>query len=347
MNSWPGLLAAALAMLLSTPARQPLDATAYLSEQFGISSGEIARVQARRAVVRSLDVDDGREVATVGAIQLRASADRYIERLRDIAAFKRSEDVVQIGVFSASPSATEAGLLTLPPNDRESLAQCRPGRCKVQLPAAEIDRIRDGVRWRSPHAADDANRLFRDFLAALAADYRRRGDAALPDYADTARRSSAAAEFAALIESPPAVLRRYATLHDHLRNFPGRADDRIEDVLYWSKEKLGPAEVVTLTHLAIQRVDGALPVRYVAASRQLYSTHYFDASLGLTILLSDAANDVTYLVYLNRSRVDVFGGMLGRLKRSLVASRLRGTLERSLFMARDAIERPISTPGGA
>jgi hypothetical protein len=81
-------------------------------------------------------------------------------------------------------------------------------------------------------------------------------------------------------------------------------------------------------------------VSFVAASRQLYATHYFDSSLGLTILLTDAGQArSTVLVYVNRTRVDVFGGLLGRMKRSLVASRLHGTVERSLLAARDLIER--------
>jgi hypothetical protein len=37
--------------------------------------------------------------------------------------------------------------------------------------------------------------------------------------------------------------------------------------------------------------------------------------------------------------VDVFGGLLGRMKRSLVASRLRGTMQESLLAARDIVER--------
>ena len=60
--------------------------------------------------------------------------------------------------------------------------------------------------------------------------------------------------------------------------------------------------------------------------------HYYDASLGLTVLVPDrgAATPTTYVVYLNRSRIDLFDGMFGSVARRLVAGRAKGLVAEQL-----------------
>lgn len=309
----------------------------YLSAQFGFSERDLSKLRSGRAVVRTLSTSDGREIASLGAIVINAGPNAYIDRLRDIADFKKGGSVLQIGVYSSSPTVADAQGLTLPDSDIRELAKCRPGRCKVQIPGDAIERLARDAREGS---AEDANRAFRRELATMVAAYLTSGPSGLPIYADTSSPTDTSDEFLRLVQSEPAILKRYGTLYRHFEAFP-KQEDSIADIVYWSKEKLGPAEVVSVTHLAIQSMDEALaPVRFVAASRQLYSTHYFDASLGVTLLLAEGAvPQSTVLVYANRSRADVFGGLFGRVKRGMVASRLRGTLEESLMTARGIVER--------
>ena len=67
------------------------------------------------------------------------------------------------------------------------------------------------------------------------------------------------------------------------------------------------------------------PVAYAIGSKQIYAMHYFDASLGLTLLVPDrtASSSAIYVVYLNRSRIDLFDGLLGGIARRLVAGRAK------------------------
>jgi hypothetical protein len=66
-------------------------------------------------------------------------------------------------------------------------------------------------------------------------------------------------------------------------------------------------------------------VAYAIGSKQIYAMHYYDASLGLTLLVPDrtVASPATYVVYLNRSRIDLFDGMFGGVARRIVAGRAR------------------------
>jgi hypothetical protein len=67
-------------------------------------------------------------------------------------------------------------------------------------------------------------------------------------------------------------------------------------------------------------------VAYAIGSKQIYAMHYYDASLGLTLLIPDRAapSAATYVVYLNRSRIDLFDGLFGGVVRRVVAGRARG-----------------------
>lgn len=88
--------------------------------------------------------------------------------------------------------------------------------------------------------------------------------------------------------------------------------------------------------MVVGKGRAASPADYVISSRQLYASHYFDASLGLTVLARDESGSV--LAYLNRSRVDAFGGG-GGITRRIVRSRARGALIDSFAELRDRLQR--------
>ena len=310
----------------------------FLSESFGLSRADWMAVRDGRAVVRSLASADHREISSLGVIRVDVTPEDYIEQLRDIAVFKRSDSVSQIGTFGLPPALRDVEGLTLPDGDRHDLAKCRRGRCDVQLPAEAIERIARVVDWNTPLEADQANAAFRAEIVRIATNYLELGEGGMPLYHDRPVTTSTAVEFRAMIWDEPALLHEFDSLSEHLRRFP-RPTAGVEDLLYWSREKVGRAEVISITHLAIQALGDRSPVAFIAASRQVYSTHYFDASLGLTLLLSEPAlPGSTVVVYANRSRADVFGGLLGPLKRSIAASRSRAAIEKFLSAVRRRVE---------
>jgi len=162
-------------------------------------------------------------------------------------------------------------------------------------------------------------------------------------YVDDDHPVSVAAEFRAMVDAQPAILNRFPTLDRHMRRYPEASPDT-DDILYWSKEKLGPEVVVSVTHLAVARLAGSEPARFAAASRQIYGSQYFDASLGITMVLEDAARPAgSYLVYVNRSRLDALGGFFGPMKRLIVRSRTRSAMSKTLLEVRDLVERRFAS----
>ena len=310
---------------------------AFLTSEFGVSRSDLLEVGRRRPVGRTLPTADNREVATLGMVHLRAPAGFYVDQLRDVVAFKRSEAVQQIGTFGTPARLEDVAGLTIPDDQLERLRHCRLHDCNLQLSAAAIDRFSRDVDWSGRHAADQANRVMRQVLVDLVNEYRRSGSAALMEYNDRREPVAAARAFESMLADRPVVLQRFPALHRHVLDFPSSRAGGVEDVIYWSREKMGPAVIITVTHMAsgsLATPAGALAV----ASRQLYGSQYFDASLGLTLLIPDSPTSA-YLLYINRSRLDVLGGLLGTLKRPIVRSRTRSAVADHLVRARDMVER--------
>ena len=342
------LMGASAAGVTRPPAGTSAAVRAFLADNFGLDAGAIRALDSRHPIARSLDTTDDREIATLGVIRIDVPPAFYAAHLRDIVGFKRNEAVLQIGAFGTPARPSDLAGLTLERSDVDQLADCRPGSCKVQLSDDAIRRFASEVPWHTPGAESAANRLMRDVLAGMVNHYRESGDRALMVYADGDKPLSLSDEFRRMIASRPAVLDRFPPLARHLAGYPGDAGDGVDDILYWSKEKVGPRVVVSVTHLAIAPLTGAGPAAFAVASKQLYGTHYFDASLGVTVLLADqsAGAGTTCLVYVNRSRIDALGGLFGGLKRVIVRSHARSTMAESLMDARDRVEASAAKAPG-
>jgi len=315
----------------------------FLTANFRLRAAELRELAENRPISRTLETSDAREIATLGAIRIRVPAAFYIEQLRDVVSFKKSDSVPQIGTFGTPARLEDIRELTLDARDIEALGRCRTGACGVQLSSDALRQFQEEVSWRSPDPAMAANRIMRGVLVDMVNAYRALGDAALMTYVDAKQPVSVAGEFHAMVGSRPSMLERFPLLHQHMQQFPRTAVRDVQDIMYWSKEQLGPRGVVSVTHLAIARLPDSAPAMYAVASRQIYGAHYFDASLGLTVLLRDEAGHAnsSYLLYMNRSRLDALGGLLGGLKSSLVRSRARPAMSNSLIEARDRVEKTL------
>jgi hypothetical protein len=314
----------------------------FLADRLPVSASDLREVKRGQPVVRTLEAPDGREVATVGMVAVGVPARFYMEQLRDIAFLKNaSRAVLAVGTFATPATIDDLTGLSLDPGELNNLQRCRLHACNVQLSGEGIELIRHRVDASGGDAPIVADRAFRKILIDLVNRYRERGDAALMTYADSERPTSVAAEFRAMVGSGPAILPQLPPLYRHLSSFPRRPSS-VDDILYWSKEKLGPAVVVTVTHLAIAQLSDGRFDAFAAASKQIYGSRYFDSSLGITVVVDAGARQErprSLLVYVNRSRIDALGGFWGVLKRAVVRARTRSSMRDSLSEVRTIVER--------
>ena len=164
------------------------------------------------------------------------------------------------------------------------------------------------------------------------------------EYAGTSEPLNVGREFASLVDADTSTWTHVPRLRRHLLEYPAGADNTSSGFNYWSKERVHHRPVIGITHVVIVAGEQPSPVTYAIGSKQIYATHYFDASLGVTLLLRDTAapSPATYVVYLNRTRIDLFDGLFGGVARRIVAGRARSLVAEQLARLQRTLTPEVS-----
>lgn len=338
----------ALIPLVAAPGASTSDpARTFLMKAFSLSAAEIGQIDRGEVLSRTLDVKNRRELATLGIVRIKTTPSTYVERLADIATFKRTDGVLQIGTFSSLPQPTDVASLTIDELELKRLRECRMEDCEVRLSAQDIERFRSEIDWHAADASHQASLLVQQLLVNYVARYRHNGTAATMEYADRVPRLNVGREFASLVDADTIMSDYAPRLRRHLLEYPTSSAEKITDLVYWSKELVRGRPVISVTHVATAAAVDDSPVAYAIGSKQIYAMHYYDASLGLTLLVPDRtpATPATYVVYLNRSRIDLFDGLFGGVARRMVAGKARGLVAEQLqrlqrVLAADSSQEP-------
>ncbi|HVF23118.1 MAG TPA: hypothetical protein VM941_08590, partial [Pyrinomonadaceae bacterium] len=155
-----------------------------LREKVAFDETDFAALQRGETIVTLAPVQDKREIAVAGLINLRANADEFLRSYRDSLTRKNNAAVLEVGKFSSSPAVADLENLTLEAKDVEDLKNCVVGNCELKLSAAMIGRFAREVNWQAPDYAQQATQLYKTMLLEYVKDYSSRGDAALIAYND-------------------------------------------------------------------------------------------------------------------------------------------------------------------
>jgi hypothetical protein len=275
-------------------------------------------------VTKQLPADAKADVAVFGAVRIAASPERYVERFRDIATFRRSRTVTEIGKFSDTPDIRDVRGLTLNDQDFEAAKKCRPGKCDLKLARSAIERMHAGIDWRGPEARTRAAEVLRQMLVDFVVTYRHGGARELATYLDKEHPIDASKEFGLLLESARYLISYFPEFHRYISSYPSEKLEGAEDFFYWIKENSGPKPTVSVYHVSAWR-DPRGPV--LIASKQIYASHFVRVGLDLVALVppSPGAADF-YLLNLYRGRIDPPGGLVG----GALIGKIRGSVENNL-----------------
>jgi hypothetical protein len=320
-----------------------------LTKSLQFSSSDVTSVGRGSTVVKMLQAGESREVPVVGAIWCDVPLAFFLARARDIVAFKRVDEVKQIGVVGVPATPDDLAGMTLETQDIEDLRRCTLGECKVKLDETALQKFRHEIGWTTPQATDQANRLAREVIAQYVAAYQQVGNAGLIEYRDRETRVRVA-------EGTQALLNRALWLHEaapglrqYADAFPRDSFPYAEDVIYWSKEAFGMKPMVSATHMIVWNGPGGAADATIL-SKQIYASHYIEASLSISLLVGDgrAEHAGVFVVYVNRSLVDLLqGGLLGPFRRSVARSKTREGLVDHLEAVKKRIEADYKTAKAA
>jgi hypothetical protein len=337
---WTCGIGAILLVPLTNAAEVPSALENFLRTAARFSDDDVEHASEGRAVAKLLHSEEKRELAVIGVVQAAITREFYLKKFRDITNFKRSYAVPQIGKFSDPPVMSDLDGLELPAGDLKDLKKCRPGECKLRLSDEYILRFRDEIGAEAPDYPEQATRFFREMLLDYMKVYLSGGNAVLAEYHDHEKPAPILRDLDEILEESPYILQYTPELFRYLKEFPRNPPKAVEDFVYWSREEFGLKPVVSVTHVTIYQGVGEDQPAVLIASKQIYASHYFDASLGLTALVEGGVDgsELQYLIYLNRTRAHGLGGTFSGVKRSLVGGRLRKSIEKTLFYTKARLE---------
>src|SRR5712664_794184 len=297
-----------LLLLLRSTAPQRL--TEFLQQSIGFDAAQLAAVERGEPVVKVLEAHDRRDVAVFGIITVPVARDAWASAARNFPASLRTPHRAQLGIFSHPATEQDVAAVTINSRDVAEMKRCKPGDCVVKLPATDMRRIHDEMNWSAspPDLQAQLNAYARRRLVEYVTDYRRRGDSAMVIYDDRGNMNMHASDaFAAQFAESPYIYQTVPSLRNYFTSYPhGVLPAGGAEVCFWSEDvmpRLRP--ILSVTHLVVF-TPPELPGMTLAASKQIYANHYFEAAVDLTAVVD--RDPGIYLVVLRRYRFDNLPG---------------------------------------
>jgi len=321
----------------------PARLVTFLRQRIGVDSAQLASVERGDAVVKVLDTQNKRDVAVFGIIRADVPREFYTTRLQDFPESLKTPTRPRFGIFHDPASPRDVEAVTSNHEDLAGLKDCRPGDCKIKLPATEMERFRTQIDWSAADPQLQADTYLRQRLVQYVTDYRARGDSAMVVYDDTGRVRASDA-FAALLAQSPYVYQDVPSLQQYLAGYPHGKLDGVREVLFWAEDSLpGLKPILSVTHSLVYAPPESPGVTLIAA-KQIYADHYFEAAFDLTAIVDDArvaGRPGIYLVVLRRSRFDDLpSGPVVSIRSKVVGKlrdQLRVDLERQKLVSEQAL----------
>ena len=279
-----------------------------LRDDIGFSKNEFTEMKEGKVVTKRLETKVKQEIAVFSIVRINAQKEFFIQNYGKDGMNIETVTAEETGKFSSSPELDDVRSFSMPSTDLKELAKCQICKCKVKAPADLIEEFRQ-LDKSAPDFEAQANRLFRQVVVEYVQEYLKEGDAALVVYNDKENPIRLSEEFQDLLKGSLYMYKYVPELRTYLKEFPNGELHNVKNVFYWKKENFdGKAKqpIISINHAVFyQRPDADKGV--IIASKQLYASHYFEAALGLTVIVDDpeSADPGFYLMHINRSRIDI------------------------------------------
>lgn len=284
-----------------------------------VGDSELTSLQNGNILVKVLPSRDKREVSVLGAVKLRDVRDIDLARFRSGLSQKNNKAVLGGGMLSTEPGLQDLAGFTLDDRDIEKLKICAVGDCDLKLSATMIRRFTE-IDWNSAEQKVRATELFKTLLVDYVRDYLKRGDRALIEYSDKRKPVRLADEYRAIMEGSASIRSFAPELLEFLRKFPANELPGTESRLDWSKVDSGLKPIITLTHSVGYSRRSEDDLFLTIATKQIYASHYIDASLAFTSFFRFGSRESAeeYLLFTSISRSDSLGGALSGMAHAVV-----------------------------
>ena len=175
--------------------------------------------------------------------------------------------------------------------------------------------------------------------------YQQGGNAALGTYTDKNHPAEVAATFQSLLSRSQALPVYLPDLDHYLLDYPAAQSSSVQSEFYWEKVNFGLKPTLRIVQAIIYRGTNPTDPAYAVAVKQLYSSHYFETALDLTVCVraTDGPNRRGfYLITLKGSKQAGLTGFKGGIVRKVAVDKTRSSLERMLVSVKQKLEAPAT-----
>jgi len=325
----------AILLLLQT-ALNMTDPFAFFQPTVTVSAAQRDALKSGNPITEMLPAR-GKEDAVFVAVPVAIDDSRLIAWERRIEDLKKGKYVLAVGRFSSPPRIEDLATLELDHNDIEDIRKCRQGSCQLKLSAPEMQQLQGADQTTDDAAAiGTVQDVFRHIILNRVQLYIRNGQ--IPAYEDEHTPAHPDVRFASVLEHTPFITKHTPDLAEYLLHYPAKPIAGMETFFYWSKERVVGKAIISVTQVNIVRHREVGVPQALIVNRDIYSSHYINASLSVTALVQGPAPPSNYLVYINRTEVDILHGILEGFIRKAMHHRVKDDSLQELQAYKERLE---------
>jgi hypothetical protein len=335
------LLVAAAAFAVPGSSQANPDLQRFFSENIGLTADQVAAIQNGQAVAKALPSREPAEVFLFGAIYIHAAPESYVRFAHDFDRLRKLPSYLALGVIGNPPQLSDFNGFSFEADDIQSLKNCKPGDCSVQLPASSIEEFHKSIDWSASNVNDQVNQYLRKTALDRLLAYQRDGNEALGAYNDKHDPMEVSGQFAHMISYSKALPKQLPDFYRYLLDYPKGKPANVEDTFYWARVKFGLKPTLRVVQMVTMRGKPGDPIAYAIAEKQLYSSHYFETALDLSFCVreSDATKQPGfYLIVAMGSEQAGLTGVKGSIVRKTAVGRSVSNLRESLTSIKNVLE---------
>jgi len=171
----------------------------FFRQNIGLSEEQIAAIRSGQPVAMALPPRTPTEVLLFGAIYIHAAPETYFQRARNFDRLRAIPGFLALGVFTDPPQLSDLHGFTFDSQDIEDLKNCKPGDCRIQMPATSIEALHQSIDWGASDVDEQVNSLLQRTALELVLAYQREGNTALGVYNDKRDPTAVPEQFAYLL----------------------------------------------------------------------------------------------------------------------------------------------------
>ena len=313
----------------------------YFQQDVGLSLDQITAIRGGQAVSRKLPSRIPDEVFVFGAVFVKAPPDSYPKMAYDFDRMSKVPGYLAIGKFSDPPQVSDLNGYSYDSDDIKALKDCKPGNCQIQMPAGGIEELQKSVDLSAPDAMDKANAYLREKVIERLLAYQKGGNQVLGEYNDKKNPTQVAQQFKYMLSYATVLPKVLPDYYNYLLDYPKDKPANVENMFYWDKVKFGLKPTLRVVQVVTMKGNNPHEPAYTIAEKQLYSSHYFETALDITfcILSDDPKQPGFYLIKVMGSEQAGLTGFKGSIVRKAAVDKSASSLQKSLAVIKDALEK--------